>query len=475
VASSNLGVFHSLPYPLRVVTASLRGYQLRYRRYGGGRTDEMVQETLERDFWSPRHWKNWRDEQLGRLLHRAATRVPWYRAMWEQRRRKGDSASWEYLENWPVLEKDEFRRNSRMFVADDRNPKDLVHLVTSGTTGSPTDIWESHAVKRRWYAQFEARCRVWHGVSRHNRWAHLGGKQVAPMGAATPPYWVWNHGLKQLYLSSYHLIPSEIPHYARAIREHDIDYLLGYPSSLYELARGILNSRAVAPRLKLVITDAEPLRPHQRRIISQAFGCPVRESYGMVEIAAAGSECECGAMHLWPDTGVVETFDGQSPAPAGGAGDFVCTGLVNTDMPLIRFRVGDRGAIGDDDGCACGRTLPVIRSIEGRISDMLVTMDGRRLAPANVECIYDDSYPIVEAQLLQHSLTNVTLRYVPAPGFTGETAAALERSVRYHLGPVDVTMERMEKIPRGPNGKMRAVVCLMSGAEREAVQSSSPS
>lgn len=451
-----------------MLAASARGYQLHHRRYGGGNTDRLVQETLDRDRWTPGQWKKWHEERLGLLLHRAATRVPWYRAIWEERRRRGDRSSWEYLENWPVLEKDEFRQNSRMFVADDCDPKNLVHLVTSGTTGSPTDIWETLEAKRTWYAQFEARCRVWHGLSRHNRWAHLGGKEVAPMNARKPPYWVWNHGLKQLYLSSYHLIPGQIGHYADAMRKHKVDYLLGYPSSLYELARGILNDRSLGPKLKLVITDAEPLYDHQRRVISEAFGCPVRQSYGMVEIAAAGGECEHGAMHLWPDTGIVETLEGQHPVMRGSVGDFVCTGLINADMPLIRFRVGDRGAISEDAECLCGRTLPVIRSIEGRISDMLITMDGRRLAPANVECIYDDQYPIVEAQLLQHSLTSVTLRYVPAAGFTTETAAKLLNSVRYHLGPVEVKMEAMAKIPRGPNGKMRAVVCLMPKEEREA-------
>ncbi|MDX1981231.1 MAG: hypothetical protein SFV51_13250, partial [Bryobacteraceae bacterium] len=139
----SVGLFHSLPYPLRVLAASVRGYQLRQRRYGGGNTSQLVQETLERDHWTAKHWRKWHEERLGFVLHRAATRVPWYRALWEERRRRGDQSSWEYLENWPVLEKDEFRQNSRMFVADDCDPNRLIHLVTSGTTGSPTDIWET--------------------------------------------------------------------------------------------------------------------------------------------------------------------------------------------------------------------------------------------------------------------------------------------------------------------------------------------
>ena len=76
----------------------------------------------ERAGWTLAEWAAWRDERLGYVLHRAATRVPYYRQRWEARRRRGDRASPEYLENWPVLEKDPLRLNPRAFVADDCRP-----------------------------------------------------------------------------------------------------------------------------------------------------------------------------------------------------------------------------------------------------------------------------------------------------------------------------------------------------------------
>ena len=53
------------------------------------------------------------------MLYRAATGMPYYREHWVARRRKGDRASWEYLENWPILGKDSVRANASAFVADD--------------------------------------------------------------------------------------------------------------------------------------------------------------------------------------------------------------------------------------------------------------------------------------------------------------------------------------------------------------------
>src|SRR6185295_18022612 len=94
--------------------------------------------------------------------------------------------------------------------------------------------------------------------------------------------------------------------------------------------------------LTVAITNAEPLFDYQRSVIAKAFRCPVRETYGMAEIVATASECGEGALHLWPEVGCVEVFDGDHPAGNGSSGDLICTGLFNADMPLIRYRVGDR-------------------------------------------------------------------------------------------------------------------------------------
>src|ERR1022692_2488365 len=93
-----LRVYHSLPPSTRSLIATGRGAYLRYWRYDGA-TEKLVEEALERERWSAERWKTWQEERLAYVLHRAATKVPYYRSVWEKRRRKGDQSSWEYLEN----------------------------------------------------------------------------------------------------------------------------------------------------------------------------------------------------------------------------------------------------------------------------------------------------------------------------------------------------------------------------------------
>ena len=294
-----LGAYQRLPGGARSVVASLRGLHLRSWRYGA-ETEALVEAAVERESWSADTWLRWQETRLARVLERAATRVPYYRDQWTARRRKGDRASWELLENWPVLEKEPLRSNSRAFVAEDCNTQNMFHEHTSGTSGTPLDLWWSRQTVRAWYALFEARWRRWYGVSRRDRWAILGGQLVTAVGQRHPPFWVWNAALNQLYLSSYHLAPKLLPHFLRALERYRVRYLFGYPSALHALAHGAGDLDPSKVQLAVAITNAEPVLDHQRAAIIGAFGCPVRETYGMAEIVAAAGECEAGRLHLWP-------------------------------------------------------------------------------------------------------------------------------------------------------------------------------
>jgi phenylacetate-CoA ligase len=448
--------YDRLPPPMRSIAASARGYALRRWRYGP-ETDRLVEEALERERWTNAQWRVWREERLAYLLHRAATRVPYYRDQWARRRRAGDRRSPEHLEHWPVLEKQAVREAPRLFVADDCRPETMFHEHTSGTTGKSLDLWWSRETVRRWFALFEARCRRWHGVSRHDRWAILGGQLVVPQADTRPPFWVWNAALHQLYMSTYHLAPAAVPLYLDAINRYRITYLLGYSSALHELAVGALRAGRTDVRLHVVVTNAEPLYAHQRDAIRTAFQCEVRETYGMAEIVAAASECESGTLHTWPEAGHVEVLRDRQPVPGGTTGDLVATGLLNTDMVLVRYAVGDQVVLAATGSrCGCGRLLAAIASIEGRADDVVVTRDGRRIG--RLDPVFKAGLPIEEAQIIQESLDRLRVRYVPAKGFTVRAAERLTHEIRARVGPFDVVLEPVAQIPRTANGKFRAVL-----------------
>ncbi|HVH69054.1 MAG TPA: hypothetical protein VM716_14390 [Gemmatimonadales bacterium] len=465
MSDTALWLYHRLPSSARSVAASLRGYYLRWWRYGA-ETDRLIAEALERDHWTATQWDLWREERLAYVLHRAATHVPYYREHWRARRRRGDHASRDILTNWPPLDKEALRTLPEAFLADDCPRSRLRQVHTSGTTGSPITIWRTRETERALYALAAARRRRWYGISHRDPCALLGGQLVTPASQQRPPFWVWNAALNQLYMSSYHLAPAYLPYYLDALARHSITYLEGYTSSLYALAQEVLQLGRRDLRLAVAIPNAEPVYDYQRQAIAAAFQCPVRETYGMAECVAAASECTGGRLHLWPEVGCLEVLEGDG---RGGGGELLATGLMNADMPLIRYQIGDRGALAATSApCPCGRSLPILAAVEGRVDDVLYTADGRRIG--RLDPVFKADLPVREAQIVQDALDRVRVRYVPTAAFTPDAARCLVDRVQARMGAVAVVLEPVSEVPRTTAGKFRAVVSNLTAAERAAIR-----
>jgi phenylacetate-CoA ligase len=450
-------IYWRLPAGPRSLIASGYGYYLRSWRYGRD-SEGLIEQALERESWSPARVKAWQQERLAQMLHVAATRVPYYRRQWRDRRQRGDNSSWEDLDNWPVLSKEPLRKHPEAFLVTGTDPRKLFRVDTSGSTGTPVTTWRSKATMRHWYALFEARWRRWYGVRREDRWAILGGKIVTPFSQERSPFWVWNQGLNQLYMSTFHLKPSNAASYLEALGRYRITYLYGYASSMYALARDALEQGLSAPELKVAISNAEPLLPMQRETISRAFGCPTEDTYGTAEAVVGASECRCRRMHLWPEVGYLEVFDDHADfaVPAQVEGRLICTGLLNSDMPLIRYEIGDRGSLAvNETPCGCGRSLPVVEQITGRLSDNLITADGRRVFQMD-HVFY--ATEIKEAQIIQERVGQVRVRLVPGECYGARDVELISGRLRERLGDVAVVVETVSELERSESGKFRAVI-----------------
>src|SRR5256884_8278497 len=151
MSDAALWLYHRLPAPARSAVASLRGYYLRRWRYGP-ETDRLIAEALDRDHWTTTQWDRAREERLVYVLQRAATRVPYYRALWQARRRRGDRSSWEDLANWPLLEKEAVRAQPEAFLADGCRPRRLGRVHTSRTPRKSVPNWPSREGRLGAYA-----------------------------------------------------------------------------------------------------------------------------------------------------------------------------------------------------------------------------------------------------------------------------------------------------------------------------------
>jgi phenylacetate-CoA ligase len=260
-------------------------------------------------------------------------------------------------------------------------------------------------------------------------------------------------------MSSYHLSFQNAPFYLSAISKYNVRYLLGYASSLLSLALAVLNNKCHVPDLKVILSNAEPLFDHQRKLIEKAFKCPVRDTYGMTEIVAASSECNKKINHLWPEVGIIEVFDESvdQPVKNGTSGRLICTGLINDIMPLIRYDIGDSGTLAPEGQmCECGRNLPILLNVQGRSDDLIYTKDGRRIG--RLDPVFKSDFPILEAQIVQEKIDSLRVRFVPGSNYDEKYESILEERIKERVGDMNIIFEPVEHIPRSANGKFRAVI-----------------
>jgi phenylacetate-CoA ligase len=257
-------------------------------------------------------------------------------------------------------------------------------------------------------------------------------------------------------MSTSHISAESAPGYLAAMLRFQPELMDGYPSAFAVMARLASSQGLKAPRPRAIITSAETLLPEDKLLIEQVFGCAVFDQYASSDTAAFMCSCEHGAMHVNPEFGLCEILDERGdPVPAGQEGEIVATSFCNTEQVFIRYRTGDT-AIPAEGPCPCGRHMPAVAAITGRMDDILYTLE--RGYVGRLDPVFKGLSGIIEAQLIQENLGRIRVLTVPAPCVRPDYSA-LTANMRKKLGDkIDIVIEEVAVIPRGPNGKFRSVI-----------------
>jgi phenylacetate-CoA ligase len=439
------GIYDSLPVwaqTLAVNLASRRNFQ---DKYGPGFQRYLAQlEANEKK--SLDQLEAEQQQALHELLRYAVAYVPFYR---DQRLPPDDFAA------WPILDKQTVAASSGSFLSNEFDPRLLMTINTSGTTGTPLTVRFAKEYHQMEMA-FRWRHKAWAGCPYLSSGAYIAGHPVVPPNQKRPPFWRVDRSERRLLCSSYHLMPENLQSYVDAIREYGPDFVHGYPSSLYLLAKHMLDHGVTTLRPRAVFTASETLLDFQRLAIEQAFGTKVFNWYGNTEFTGNIIECEAGRLHQRLDYGLLELLND---------GMMITTGLNNRAMPLIRYKVGD-SATRQDGACPCGCAFPLIERIEGRIEDFVHTPDGRLVG--RLDHVFKDVQHVREAQIVQTKIDELVLRIVRTNGFGPKDECIMINEARMRLGDsMRIRFEFTEVIERTAAGKFRFIVSQLPSNQRE--------
>jgi phenylacetate-CoA ligase len=451
-------IYPKLSVPLQNAAISAFGLTWHNRRYGGI-YKEAYNGFLEREKYSTQQWRDYQTIEMRRLLSHSYQNVPYYRYVLNQAgftHATLQHFELEQISKIPFLEKETLRTRGKNALLSIEKEKGGGFYSSSGSTGTPTQILYSHTMHQKVSALYEARVRNWAGVTRYDARGMIGGRRVLPQGVANPPYYRYNFVENQAYFSAYHISPATVKNYLQGLKKHKPAYMVGYAMSIYILARFIKEARLQAPAMKAVLTSSEKLTSEMRAVIGDVYGCKVFDAWSGVEWCGLISENEHGQLLISPDSAYIEVLkhDGTLAQP-GEEGELVCTGFLNYDQPLIRYRIGDIVRLAKNQQPGCNRSFIIVDEIIGRTEDTVIGKDGREMV--RFHGIFAGLQNVIKGQIVQEEIETFTVN-VLTTGLLATERESIVRRMNSQLGEVKVKINELNDIAVGPNGKFKAVI-----------------
>jgi phenylacetate-CoA ligase len=327
---------------------------------------------------------------------------------------------------------------------------DSVLANTSGTTGEPMVMRLNES-----YVAFDYAC-----IFRY--WALAGYTFRAPFAsirsyvpaAPNKPLWKYNAWQNTLYMSAYHLKPSNCEQYLAELLRFRPLYVRGYPSSLNVLAEYAWPHREKFDFVRGLFTASESLLPYERANIERTFGRKLFDWYGMTEPAVVITErADHHGMEVNWEYGYPEFLPGEGLA--ANERRLVTTSMHNPVMPFIRYDTGDIVTLVQGEG-ALDELYPRIRAIEGRKDDCILTPDGRRLPSLNFYSLLQTYTDVLRFQFVQPDLNQVAMKISlrPATRNAESLLSSLRAEVSKRLGPeLSLKIEITDQFWQSPDGK----------------------
>ena len=421
-------------------------------------TSSYVAECERNQWLNPTELQALQLRKLNELLSHCWQHVPFLQRHWRAAGLNADALTHvDALTRYPLMTKQLMTENYADMVAVPWRGK-TISKSTSGSTSEPFRFEYTQESYARRYAA------AWRGYA----WAGAG------LGASTVYLWGASSTLsvfKRLKESAYHRAfnryfinanvqnTESLDHTIAELQKRKPQAIVGFVSPLALLAQRMLDTGKTIPGLRGVVTAAEALYAHEREIIEKAFGCPAYNTYGSREVMLMAAECGTHhSLHVTADQLVLETVNRSGERVNGEIGEVAVTDLHNFGMPFVRYLNGDRAKY-SPVACGCGRSLPVLSSIDGRVLDLIETPDGHFVSGEAFIIVFLGFPGVKRHQAVQIAPNRLQVRVILAPDWSVEQNQALLQQLQELLGPsMEVQITPVTAIADTPGGKRRTSV-----------------
>lgn len=409
-------------------------------------------------------------QQLALVIEHAYRTVPFYRErLGVAGYRSGQTVTLEWLRALPLLTRSNIQDAGPTLHSTGVPPQfGVVHENrTSGATGQPVQVLRTALDGLLWQAN-ALRDHAWHQRDQSLKLAAIRAMALGvadpPRGVIAPSWGAASEAVRTTGPSALLTLNADVATQAMWIRQHAPGYLLTYPSNLAALLAHFKQKDERLPGLRAVLTVGETVAPALRTACCDTLGVNIEDVYSSQELGYIALQCPVsGQYHVMSESVLVEVLDtAGKPCAPGETGRLVISSLHNYVMPLIRYELRDYATVGEP--CACGRTLPTLARIVGRLRNMVRLPDGTMHWPLVGFHRFREIAPVRQYQLVQYTLLSIEVRLVCDRMLSESEEGELGVVIRAALGyPFELRFAYYEReLPRAPNGKFEEFVCAVA-------------
>lgn len=423
----------------------------------------QLEDLKESQWLSPDKMRELQLGKLRKLVLHAYRHVPFYRdRMRELGLQPDDIRSLDDLSKLPFLTKEDVRKHLYFSIMSDNHDKaEILKVTTSGSTGEPFVCFVDRAqLEFRWAATL--RSMEWTGWRFGDRQLRLWHQTLGMSKTQVAREFADALLSRRKFIPAYEMSDETLRKFVAAIEEYDPVLLDGYAESFNFLAKYLQEHGRMKIRPKGIISSAQTLPEGSRKAIEDAFGCKVFDKYGSREFSGIAYECEAHAGHHVVGEGyIVEVLKDGRPAAPGEIGEVVVTDLNNYCLPFIRYRIGDLAeALDPSEPCPCGRGLPRLGKIEGRVQSIIIGSKGQYIPGTFFAHLFKDyDHAIRQFQIVQTDRGAITLKVVKGKRYSDETLTEVLRVLHQFLGDdMQIAVDFVDNVDMVRTGKRLATV-----------------
>ncbi|MFO7612829.1 MAG: hypothetical protein R6W99_10165 [Clostridia bacterium] len=394
---------------------------------------------------------------MSSMLKHAVERIPYYKHLKGEFELSPDTVISD-IKHFPIVTKEILGSMKEQFI--DPDIPVIKSLHSGGTTMTRVSVntgkyFETHKANE----YFNIVAGIYPGmrrfiIARHEATYRDGGPNEKDIG----------YEIKRLagtyFVSSFDFDEEKLIKAYEIFKKAKPEILKGNSAMLVEFAESIEKRGWEPLEVPIVHGSDVNMLPEYIKTLERVFKSKVFNAYGSTETGIVAAQCESGGgMHYIPNLHYLETVKDGRETAFGDTGSLMITSLANKAMPIIRYQLGDYATL-SDKMCDCGRTYPMIESIDGRLHEVVNTSIGSIVSVYEIKKVISEFKKINDFQIVQISPDTMELNFE-----CGEAELTEEEILKINEGltalfecNMTTKIKYVDSIAKLPSGKILRVI-----------------